>query len=553
MPTSAFIQMPRYLITLSLAAFAATVFTLLLMAFGPRQGLETLATGLVAYFTLLFHIAIGPFFVVHWARSKRLTIGSGLVMSYLLLIYGIGAWQFIVVNDLDDAAADFVAAQRNPDAARLRELGDELFIRYKFKGGVSAGDLAAWHRLAGNARDVNQRDSAHKAPLWYAAAIGDAEMVNLLLKAGAVTDDKALYETTPLAVAIEEGHHEAARVLLQAGANPDEGINKHYPSLALAARNADAAMIELLLAAGADVNLGDPAPFSQALQQGRSDMVSRLLDADAQPVLYLSYQLPMEAAMAAGDEAMVAVLIAKAGGFELGTAQRDPYLFQALHRCNLQDFRRALELGADPDVRNHKGASILQQLILPGMRDCNDGAQRAGFAAALVAAGADVNTNNERGDPLLLLAFQHQRPMIARLLIDAGASLAGELQQKDFLMWAAGAGADDLVRIALARGFDPDRWSEAMNTSNALHEAARAGHSATVRLLLASGATLPHQSIRRRNLFRFAADHPESLRELLSRYTIVTRDAQSDLDVKSSVSASNNATSIAMLTEYGIR
>ena len=544
--------MPQYLRWISYSALGATALTILVIVFGPQEGLETLAGGLLAYFTLLYHIAIGPIFLVHGIRAQKLSFGYLLMMCYLIGIWGLGLYQFVVINDIDDAVLDLYEAQTDPQSHRVRDLGAQLYRQYKFSGQIPAHEKAEWHGLALQASNVNRRDEKRKAPLWYAAAMGDTEMVTRLLNAGADTDNTSLYYTTPLAAAIEEGHVETAQRLLDAGADPDAGLNKHYPSLSLATRNENVPMIETLIRGGADVNLGDPAPFAIALRKGRSDIASILLDAGAEATVAYHNKLPIEVALEQDDEAMIQVLLKKTDGFEARTDSRDPLLFQLVERCNVDDFERFLQLSADPNIQNNKGLGIFSRVILLRLRRCDLDAVRSEFARALIEAGADINQVNERNESLLLLSLRHGRPKIARLLVEHGVQLNGEIANKDFLMLAASLGANDLVGVAIKHGFDLNRWSGGFNKSNALYEAARAGHVKTVQLMLEKGARLPTEDVNRRNLFRFAADHPEVLTLLLDLYAQGPRDRKFDLAIKSSVMSSKNESSMALLSDYDI-
>lgn len=538
---------------ISVSALGATALTLLLLIFGPQEGLESLATGILAYLTLLYHIAIGPVFIVYWFRARKITAGFLAMMGYLLCIWGYGLYQYIVINDIDDAARDFIESRTEPANHRLRELGERLYLQHNFRGGADENQRVEWHRLASEVSDVNRRDEKRKAPLWYAAAIGDEEMVELLLAAGARTDDIALYPTTPLAAAIDQGHAGVVELLLEAGANPDEGKNKHYPSVSLATKHGQLPIVESLLAAGANVDLGDPAAFSIALKAGRSDLVSLLLGAGATPVVHFDNRLPIEFAIESGDHEMVLVLLARTDGFEMRTGVRDPLLFQRVSNCDVEGFRQALAQGANPDVESNKGLRIFERLIRLDTRHCDLDSRRSEFAELLIGAGADLDYRDQTGVSLALLALRHGRVAIARTLEARSASLAGEVNKKDFLMLASALGADDLVARALDRGFDPNRWSEGLNKSNALYEAADAGHRDTVSLLLSRGAEMPPEAIGYRKIFRSAAKHPAALRLLLEKYQSGERSREFDTAIRSSVLASKRDEAIALLDEYGMR
>ena len=549
--------MPRYLQALSWVALATTAISLAVILFGPQEGLETLAGGLLAYFTLLFHILIGPVYIVHWYRTRKFTPGFAFISLYLLVIYGAGLYTFVKVNEVDEAILDRAESITDPQSHRLRELGKQIYLQFKFKNRMSESDLAEFRRVAGEANEVNRKDSERRPGLWYAAAIGDTETVSVLLSRGARTDDDELYYTTPLAAAIEENQLEAAGLLLAAGANPDEGENKHYPSVSLAAKQDNLEMVELLIESGANVNLGDPAPFSIALRAGRVDMVESLLDAGAEAVV--SYRgLPLEVAFESEHpeqekQAMIALLLEKTDGFEARTPSEEPMLFKLVPKCEVEKFSRYLDMGADPNVVSNKGLSILSRVMLLNYKGCDFDMARVEFARALIEAGANVNEVNDRGESILLRSLYRSRPEIARMLVDAGASFEGEISKKDFVMLAARLGLNDLIHKGVDAGFDLSRWSAGMNGSNALFEAARAGRDETVELLITLGEKLPEVTVQRMNIFRFGADHPKVLKLLLELYDREERTRSSDTLVKSRVRDSKNEESIALLDQYGIR
>lgn len=544
--------MPRYLQTLSWIALATSAISMAVILFGPQEGLETLGGGLLAYFALLFHIAIGPVYIVHWYRFRRFTVGFTFFSLYLVIVYSAGFYVFVKTNDIDEAVLDRIESVTNPQDHRLRELGKQLYFQYKFEGPVSADNLAEWKLVAAEASDVNKKDSERSPGLWYAAAIGDEDVVRILLSRGAKTDDANLYYKTPLAAAIEDGHLEIAKLLLAAGANPDEGENKHYPSVSLAVKTGNLEMVDLLIEAGANVNLGDPAPFSIALRAGRVDMVSSLLDAGAEAKM--AYRgLPLEVAFENDDKDMVSLLMARSDGFEARTPSKDPLLFDLLISCDIDTFKRYLDMGANPNVVNNRGLSILSRVVLLNYKGCAFEDVRTDFASALIGAGADIDELNDRGESILLRALRQNRPEIARLLVAADASIDGEISGKNFVMLAAGLGLNDLIEKGMDAGFDVSRWGEGMNRSNALHEAARAGHVDTLKFLISHGEKLPADNTNRSNLFRFAAEHPDALELLLELYMEEERTRRSDTLIKSRVRDSKNETSISLLERFGIR
>jgi ankyrin repeat protein len=155
-------------------------------------------------------------------------------------------------------------------------------------------DPAKVKRLIDDGVDVNQVDRyIGYPPLVWAARQGNAEIVDMLVEAGAdvhVVIDKQAYtgvlnelfvpEITPLGFAsvTKDNAHRLAlvRKLLDLGVDPDRG----YAVLGACAFG-DVVTLEALLAAGADPDIGDLNGFScghAAAYNGRLDMLTYLIE-----------------------------------------------------------------------------------------------------------------------------------------------------------------------------------------------------------------------------------------------------------------------------------
>ena len=117
-------------------------------------------------------------------------------------------------------------------------------------------------------------------PLGVAAHEGHMEIAQLLLQAGADPDKAALGGTTPLHMACNSGHLEVARLLLEAGADKDKAVSD-TTSLGMASRGGHRAIVRLLLEAKADKDkVGRPegmTPIWLASREGQAEIVQMLL------------------------------------------------------------------------------------------------------------------------------------------------------------------------------------------------------------------------------------------------------------------------------------
>ncbi|HUW40374.1 MAG TPA: ankyrin repeat domain-containing protein [Rectinemataceae bacterium] len=103
-------------------------------------------------------------------------------------------------------------------------------------------------------------------------------------------------------------------------------------------------------------------------------------------------------------------------------------------------------------------------------------------------AGFPPDARDKHGVPLLCLAARNKHRAVAEHLLERGASLDLQSEDRGFspLMDAALAGSVDLVELFLSRGADPDLVSK--DSQTALVVAVGRNDTETVKLLLAFGA-----------------------------------------------------------------
>lgn len=192
---------------------------------------------------------------------------------------------------------------------------------------IDAGDadtaralLADEPRLTGTAIPV-ERDWGEEVwlALHRAADTGQAELVALLLEAGASVDARTRFRTpmharrTPLMLASAAGHEAVVRLLLERGADASLLDADHRSALSLAARAGHLAVVRRLIEAGAPLDPVDDqqrTPLHAAIAAGHPEAAMALIDAGAD----VDHRCPKEpsaatplARCAAKGEAMDAV------------------------------------------------------------------------------------------------------------------------------------------------------------------------------------------------------------------------------------------------------
>ncbi|XP_008171274.2 ankyrin repeat and SOCS box protein 3 isoform X7 [Chrysemys picta bellii] len=218
--------------------------------------------------------------------------------------------------------------------------------------------------------------------LHLSANNGCLESINVLLEAGAETNDVTYEETTPLFLAVENGHPEIIKLLLQHGANIngshswsgwnslhqasfqghteiiklllEKGANKEcvddfgITPLFIAAQYGKLESLRVLISHGANVNCqakDKATPLFIAAQEGHTESVDLLLSKGANPNLYCNeeeWQLPIHAAAQMGHSKFYGLIpiLLKHGIHLLGIN-----LGYCLHHKKFSWFRHFLKVG----------------------------------------------------------------------------------------------------------------------------------------------------------------------------------------------------------------
>lgn len=131
-----------------------------------------------------------------------------------------------------------------PNIARLYAADNEL----KKRSRSSRAEIVKLLLEAG--ADVDNGQQGGATPLWIASQEGNERIVNLLLAAGARVDARSMDGATPLIAASEKGHHGVVQLLLQAGADVNARMMTNDTALDVASKKGHKHIVKLLRNAG---------------------------------------------------------------------------------------------------------------------------------------------------------------------------------------------------------------------------------------------------------------------------------------------------------------
>lgn len=413
-----------------------------------------------------------------------------LATDFLIAVGGMDIFEAIRLNDVDAAAVilvgdcDVIRRRRNgyesapvyyavrQDRAEILRLllgagaGQKDHYEPLLAEAAEAGSLECVKLLVTRGFDVNVQ-SDMGGPLQRAASANRADIVEVLLGAGAKVDVVSEHEDSPLASAAWHGNLALCHRLLEAGAEVDFPADWGWRPVhaALWAGRAEAAA--LLLERGAKVDAFAAAGLGRLEELKK--LMARPLDAAFEKSI-----APHPAYFAArcGQAKVLAWLLDEGVSAKLTDKHRR---FSLLHHAawggDVETIRLLLGRGADPNAASEYDGPPLAFAVLNSKFEACE---------ALLRAGASLNDGGKGGSPLTC-ATEAGNLAGCRFLLDRGADVHGGDQDNLPLPRAAMTRRVEIVRLLLERGADARR-------GRALADAAHTGSAEIVRLLLDKGA-----------------------------------------------------------------
>ena len=378
--------------------------------------------------------------------------------------------------------------------------------------------------------DIEGEDDDGRSPLLIASCVANVEIVKMLVKAGAgvrVADNE---ENTCLILAAHCGHTETVRHLVglpevDLGHKDRDG----FTALHCAADEKHSDVVVVLIDAGADIEAKDctgRSPLHVACRSGTLDVVKLLVKAGAGVrVTDNEENTCLIIAAHSGHTETVRYLV---GLPQVDVSHKDNDGCTALHCAADQNDADAMEVlidaGADIEAMDDTGCPLLYWACHSGVLSVVKLLVKAGAGVrvtdnegitCLMCASehgrtetvryllglpeVDVNDSNNSGPTSLHRAVLRKHSDVVKVLIDAGADVEAMNDGRTPLHCACVAGNPEIVQMLVEAGADVCAVDN--KSDRCLSIAARYGHTETVRYLVG----LPEVDVNHRNLLGHTA------------------------------------------------
>ncbi|XP_005092878.2 ankyrin repeat, PH and SEC7 domain containing protein secG [Aplysia californica] len=270
---------------------------------------------------------------------------------------------------------------------------------------------------------MSYSDSAGRRAIHYAAKNGHLTCVELLLKAGAISNCADGTGFTPLHLACDNGHVDIVSLLVRQCAHINSCRTELGESAVHAAAKAGHVQVmEQLLAYGADLNAtarrnkGGETPLHKAVAADKPEMVEFLLQNGAVASIADAYgKSPVHIACERGLLRCLGVLLQREVSLEVRDNIGQTALGSAIMENQTEVAKLLIEQGADVHSVDQNGYSLLHKATMRGNLELME---------CLVASGSDVNVRTPANlqSPLFTAVSLGKLRAVQRL-VDLGADV----------------------------------------------------------------------------------------------------------------------------------
>ena len=339
-----------------------------------------------------------------------------------------------------------------------------LILGLSHPGYAALVDMAEYQDWAGvessiSTEDINALQADGMSALFWATYYEEADMVSLLIDAGADANIQNRYGLTPLIQSAISGNGEIISLLLDAGADANARTLQGDTALMNAAKAGSVQGVQALISAGADVEARDgysfQSPLMWAAAFNQAEIVSILAENGAD-INARSAELIFSGIQQGGVQ----------GDFPNGGLTS---LHHAARENGIETVNVLLALGADPNILDPQGISPLRvaatnenldlaKILIEGGADINDGSivdimaipyKRFAFVHAasnyenkttveelttlMLGMGIEIDSTPEQGIPVFSTGFVGDRGTSGQTAL-YNAALGDRLEEVEMLL-----------------------------------------------------------------------------------------------------------------------
>ena len=335
--------------------------------------------------------------------------------------------------------------------------------------------------------DLNHQDSRKYTVLHFAVEQKYADVVQVLIDAGADTETKNCDGRSPLHLASFSGELTTVKMLVKAGADVRATDAERDTCLILAACHGHTDTVHYLLCLPeVDLNhqgTGNDTALHTAVEGEYADVLQVLIDAGADiETRNDEGRSPLHLASTLGELTSMKMLVEAGADVRAADAERDTCLTLAAHFGHTDTVRYLVGL---PEVDlNHQEYRNFTALRLAVQE------KRADVVQVLIDAGADIETKTDEGYSPLHLASISGELTSMKMLVKAGADVrATDAERDTCLTLAAHFGHTDTVRYLVSLP-EVDLNHQEYRNFTALHLSVQEKHGDMVPVLIDAGADI---------------------------------------------------------------
>ena len=457
------------------------------------------------------HIKGAPSLILPWAPESLGDFGP-LLLNWILHNQHGALLHQLTESLLDLYIVDysFGMATAGRFMQFLREWGHSLKFKPYFFGcalhiASALGDNDVVHLLLEKGVDANKRGPLFGTALVAATKGGSTKLVQLLL------GTRVKINATFVILSADDAHSKSRRVMTESNQRNELETDYFSTALNIAAKNGFCEIIELLLEYGAAINIpdfNDETALFAASKAGKKNAVKLLLDKGADVDLHMKGRSEGTALTAAlgdsrvWDEELMLPLLNAVWDLNKHMTFRDTgkLLHTAYSTGSEAAVKLLIEKGADVNARNSAGATLLLRTLTPSLMTTETGTAEAAIVKLLLQHGADVNAADADGSTAIHRVTGHKDDWeLMVLLVTKGANVNAKTKSGDRPLHTAlrhGRPKDTMLAIVehlIWKGADINACNELGET--ALHIAASANPDflPSVSVLLENGADLDLQ------------------------------------------------------------